>query len=102
MAFAIFIALFAMAVLLFLSFFILSKPVEADKNTGNLDIRGNWKAYLAAFIGTTLAIANLRLLWKGRAYIQSSDIYFYITSLFVVSPGARRLYRAMRDFIFRR
>ena len=99
MIFAILIAFFVVGVVLFLSFFLPNQLAEVDENTHNLDLRGTWKAYLAVFIGTTVVIANVRLLSEGRAYFRYSDIYSCIIPLLAVSPGARRLYWTMRDFI---
>lgn len=102
MGYAIFFAIFLVAVLLFVAFFIPSERAALDKDMDNLDFQGNWKPYLIAFICTTLAIAILHLLLEERAYFQLSDIYFYVAPLLAVSPGARRTYRAMRDFVLRR
>ena len=73
-----------------------------DNENGSFDFENNWKIYLVAFICTTFAIALLHFLLEGRAYIPSSDIYLYVAPLFAVSPGARRIYRAMANFVLRR
>jgi Na+/H+ antiporter NhaC len=100
--FAIFLAVLISACIIFFAVFVPSETNAQDRYADNLDLRGQWKTYLATFLATVMLLALLRLWLKGRVYAEFSDMFIFYTPLLAVSPGARRAYRGMRDFFLRR
>lgn len=101
---AISVSVLCVFVILFLSFWIPSSSAAlSEKGQSDLDIRKNWRWYLAAIAGTTLGLLIWHFVADRGEQIPLHDIpYMYIAPLLGVSPAARRIYRAMKNFILRK